>query len=513
MNGAEAAIRTAIEAGVELCFANPGTTEMPVVTALDSVPGLRAVLGLQENVVTGAADGYGRMAGKPALTLLHLGPGFANGIANLHNARRARTPIVNMIGEHATWHAEADAPLASDIESLASPVSAWVRRFDIAEDMADDMAEAIAEAASAAGQISTLILPHDLQLAVPHDHAMPKVARPRSPVPDARLRDAAAALGKAGSLLFLGNSAMTERGLKAAARVAEASGAAMMSQMSNARVERGAGLPAFGKLPYLPEQALEALAPYRRLILAGAKSPVAFFGWPGMPSSMVPEGCEVIMLAEPDDDIVGALEALADHLGAAAYQAPELQAPLPPASGALNAETLCQTIAALQPEGTILVNEAITSGWSYQNQSMGAPRFTELQGTGGAIGLGPSLALGAAIACPERQVINLQADGSALYAVQALWSQAREGCNVVTVICSNQRYSILQLELQRAGFNRPGPQATSLTRLADPTIDWVSLARGFGVPAVRAEDAGAFGTALARGLAEPGPCLIEALIA
>jgi acetolactate synthase-1/2/3 large subunit len=513
MNGAEAAIRTALEAGVELCFANPGTTEMPVVTALDSVPGLRAVLGLQENVVTGAADGYGRMAGKPALTLLHLGPGFANGIANLHNARRARTPIVNMIGEHATWHAEADAPLASDIESLASPVSAWVRRCESAEDMADNMAEAIAEAASAAGQISTLILPHDLQLAVPHDHATPKKARPRSPVPDARLRDAAAALGKAGSLLFLGNSAMTERGLKAAARVAEASGAAMMSQMSNARVERGAGLPAFGKLPYLPEQALEALAPYRRLILAGAKSPVAFFGWPGMPSSMVPEGCEVIMLADPDDDIVGALEALADHLGAAAYRAPELQAPLPPASGALNAETLCQTIAALQPEGTILVNEAITSGWSYQNQSMGAPRFTELQGTGGAIGLGPSLALGAAIACPERQVINLQADGSALYAVQALWSQAREGCNVVTVICSNQRYSILQLELQRAGFNQPGPQATSLTRLADPTIDWVSLARGFGVPAVRAEDAGAFGAALARGLAEPGPCLIEALIA
>lgn len=513
MNGAESAIKTALEAGLEVCFANPGTTEMPMVMALDSVPGLRAVLALQENVVTGAADGYSRMTGKPALTLVHLGPGFANGIANLHNARRARTPIVNMIGEHATWHADADAPLASDIESLAAPVSAWVKRSEGADTMAVDMSEAIAQACGGAGQISTLILPHDMQLA-PGGGVAPLVApAPRHRVPESRLHDVAEELRKGDALLFIGNDGLSERGLKAAWRVTSICKATMMSPTSNSRGERGAGLPPFERLPYLPEQALESLAPYRCMILAGAKAPVGFFGWPGMPSFMVPEGCQVSLLAEPDDDIVAALEDLADFMAAPAYEAPALEAPRVPADGALTAETLTQCIAAAQPEGAILVNEAITSGWRYHQQSQGAPRFTELQLTGGAIGLGPSLSLGAAVACPDRQVINLQADGSGLYSTQALWSQARQNSNVVTVICSNRRYAILQLELQRAGVNGLGPQAQALTDFSAPAIDWIALARGFGVPAERVADTADLSAALARGLAESGPYLIEADIA
>ncbi len=513
MNGAEALVQTAVDAGLEVCFANPGTTEMPVVAALDSRPGMRAVLGLQENVATGAADGYGRMAGKPALTLLHLGPGFANGIANLHNARRARSGIINLIGEHATWHAQADAPLASDIESLARPVSAWVHRSAEAAGMAGAMAEAIATATRGSGQIATMILPHDLQLADSGGVAAPAAFSSRQSVAEARLAAAAGALAGEGALLFLGNAALSEAGLRAAGRIAQASGCGLMSQMSNARAERGAGLPSYAKIPYLPEMALEALAGTRVLVLAGALSPVAFFGWPGMPSSMVPEGTEVVTLALPDEDVVAALEGLADRLNAPAYQAPASEGRPEPPRGELTTEALCGAVAALQPEDAIVVNEAITSGWSYHKQSQGCPRFTELQITGGAIGCGPSLALGAAVACPERRVINLQADGSGLYTPQALWSQARERADVVTVICSNRRYNILQMELQRAGMNQPGPNAQRLTALDDPPVDWAQMAKGFGIQASAAHDADELVAALAEALARPGPTLIEAVIA
>ncbi len=506
-------MKTAADAGITVCFANPGTTEMPLVTALDSQPAMRGVLVLQENVATGAADGYGRMAGTPALTLLHLGPGFANGISNLHNARRARSGIVNLIGEHATWHAEADAPLASDIEGLAAPVSAWIGRAQSADDLPALMSRAVAEAGRGSGKIATLILPHDLQ-GEPCAGAARLGERPgRSAVAESAVAAAAEALKAEGAFLFLGNAGLSEAGLKAAARVAAATGAVLMSQSSLARAERGGDLPHFRKLPYLPELALEALAGCRTLVLAGAPSPVSFFGWPGYPSSMVPEDAEVITLAEADDDVAGALDALAAALGAPEYAAP---APAPrPAlpSGPLTAETLCQTVAALQPENAIVVDEMITTGWSYHDFSAGAPRFTQMQITGGAIGLGPALSLGAAVACPDRPVIGLQADGSGLYTVQALWSQAREATNVTTVICSNRRYKILEMEMQRAGVNRPGEQAAAMTSLDKPPIDWVSLARGFGVPAVAAETAEDLAEAFRDALAEPGPRLIEAVLA
>ncbi len=510
MNGAEGLYAAALAGGIEVCFANPGTTEMPMVAGLDSQPGLRAVLGLQENVVTGAADGYGRMAGKPALTMVHLGPGFANGIANLHNARRARTGIINLIGEHATWHAQADAPLASDIESLARPVSALVRRCDSAADMPAAMVEAFACATSGSGGIATLILPHDLQLA-DCGGAVPTPTRgSRAAVEEAKIAAAATSLKGDRALLFLGNAALSEAGLKAAGRIAQATGCRIMSQTSNGRAERGLGVPAFEKLPYLPEMALEALTGVRVMVLAGALSPVGFFGWPGMPSSMVPEGTEVVPMADPEEDIVGALEALAEAVGAgplAAAADPELP---PRPTGALTPEAVCAAIACAQPEDTVLVDEAITTGWLYHGFSQAAPRFSHLQITGGAIGLGPALALGAAVGAPDRPVINLQADGSALYTSQALWTQAREGCKVVTVICSNRRYNILQVELQRAGLNRPGPNAQSLTELDRPGVDWVSLAKGYGVPASAAETGEELSEAIERGLAGDGPTLIEA---
>lgn len=513
MKGAEALIKTAQDAGIDVLFANPGTTEMPVVNALDAVGGMRAVLGLQENVVTGAADGYARMTGIPALTLLHLGPGFANGIANLHNARRARTPIINLIGEQATWHDTPEAPLASDIESLAAPVSGWVGRSASAEGMPGDMATAVAEAQSGAGRIATLILPHDLQLGEGAEPAPLGSPPGRATVSGEAVARARTALETGDALLFLGNAGVSEAGLKAAGRIAAATGVPLMSQMSNARAERGAGLPPFTRLPYFPERALAALAPYRTVVLAGAISPVTFFGWPGYASSLVPEGTAVETLAGPDDDIVGALEALAGAFGAPSYVSPPAPERATGPSGSLSDDGLSATLAALQPEGAIIINEAVTSGWGYHAQSLGAPRFTELQITGGAIGCGPPLALGAALACPDRPVIALQADGSALYTPQALWSQAREGAHVVTLICSNRRYRILQMEMERAGLNQPGPEAGGLTDLARPPVDWPALARGFGVPAETVDTTEDLADALGRALAGEGPYLIEALLA
>ena len=516
MNGAESLIRTALAAGIDVCFANPGTTEMPLVAALDAVEGMRAVLGLFEGVCTGAADGYGRMADHPALTLTHLGPGFANGIANLHNARRAHSPVVNVIGDQATWHLAADAPLTSDIESLARPVSAWVRKSVSAAAVAGDTADAIAAAGGAPGQVATLIVPSDCQWN-PADGpaAVSKIGAPVA-VGSEAIGQSAALLGKHGAkaALFIGGQAMRSRGLKAAGRIAAKTGCRLICETFPARLERGGGLPAVEKLPYFPEQALELMAKVDAVVIAGAPSPVAFFGYPNVPSSLIPESCASTTLATPDQDVPGALEELA---GALAAPRDTSVAPLSAKSsalptGALNAATIGPVIAALMPEGCILMDEAATTGLPFFAASAGSPAHTYLALTGGAIGQGLPCATGAAVACPDRKVIAFQADGSGMYTVQSLWTQAREHLNVTTLICNNRRYRILQVELARAGVTEPGRKARSLTSLGNPEIDWSRIAAGMGVPGVRVETAEDLAVQLARALQEPGPNLIEMLI-
>src|SRR5213082_1858792 len=205
MTGAEAVLQTAAAAGVEVCFANPGTTEMALVNALDRMPSVRAVLGLFEGVCSGAADGYARMGGRPALTLLHLGPGLSNALANLHNARRARSPVVNLVGDQATWHRAADAPLTSDIVSLARPVSRWVRESRSAATVAQDAAEAIAAAQEPPGGVATLILPSDCQAAEAPGPVKPiAVAPARRVSADTVERVAARLRGREKAALFLG---------------------------------------------------------------------------------------------------------------------------------------------------------------------------------------------------------------------------------------------------------------------------------------------------------------------
>jgi acetolactate synthase I/II/III large subunit len=515
MNGAESLVRTAVEAGVEVCFANPGTTEMALVAALDAVDGMRAVLGLFEGVCTGAADGYARMADKPALTLTHLGPGFANGIANLHNARRARSPIVNVIGDQATWHLAADAPLTSDIASLARPVSSWVREVKSAAAIASAVAEAIAASGRTPGRISTLIVPSDCLWDTAAGSAKPGLPPPLLPVGQDAVHRCAATLKKHGAkcVLFLGTQGMRERGLAAAGRIADKTGCRLVCETFPSRIERGAGRPVVEKLPYFPEQALELLSKFEAIVMVGALPPVAFFGYPNLPSSLIPEGCLAATLSTPEQDTIAALEALADQLGASQQSPSVASLNRPPRpTGKLDSATVGAAIAALMPENCILMDEAATTGLPFFSYSASAPPHTYLALTGGAIGQGLPCATGAAIACPDRKVIAFQADGSGMYTVQALWTQAREGLNVTTLICNNRRYRILQVELARAGVNEPGRKARSLTSLANPEIEWAKIAAGMGIPAVRVDTAEMLTTQMERALAESGPNLIEMLI-
>lgn len=514
MNGAEALIRTAAAAGIEICFANPGTTEMHLVAALDAAPGIRPVLALFEGVATGAADGYARLSGKPAMTLLHLGPGFANGIANLHNARRASSPIVNVIGDHATWHLAADAPLTSDIESLARPVSRWVRKTATPAGLAGDTADAVAAARAGAGGVATLIVPSDCAWGEAPGPVAAKRVEPRATVAGSTV-DAVARSLRSGrpALILLGGDSLSRRGQLAAARIAAKSGARACLATFPPRVERGAGLPPLAKFPYFPEQGVELLARVGELVLAGAVEPVAFFGYPKIPSRLAPEGCHISVLAKPDEDATAALEALADALGAKPEEGIRAaREAFPEASGKLTSETLGRTLARLQPEGAIVVDEAATSGAQWFSLAAGAAPHTVLSLTGGAIGQGLPNAVGAAIACPDRRVIALQADGSGMYTVQSLWTMARENLDVTVVVCANRAYRILKVELARADITQPGPAARSLTDLTPPELDFASLARGLGVAGERVETAEQLSAALGRSLAARGPRLIEALL-
>jgi acetolactate synthase-1/2/3 large subunit len=513
MNGALALVRTFQAAGVELCFANPGTTEMHLVGALDTA-GMRSVLGLFEGVCTGAADGWGRMTGRPALALLHLGPGLANGSANLHNARRARTPLVCVVGDHATWHLASDPLLASDVEGLARSTSAWVHTSKCSADLPRDGAAALAAATRATGAVATLVVPADCawgEAPGPASVAGPAAA-PQAPA--GRIDAAARALRDGSpSALLLGGHALRERGLRAAGRIARATGAALVAETFPARLERGAGLPAPVKLPYFPEDATRLLAGYQRLILAGAPDPVAFFGYPDLPSRLAPDSCEVVTLAAPGEDVPAALEALAGAVGATRDSVAASAARPARPSGRLDPERLGAVLASCQPENAIVVDEALTSALPWVLGSAGCPPHTVLALTGGAIGQGLPCATGAALACPDRPVIAFQADGSALYTLQSLWTQAREGSNVTTVICANRGYRILRVELARAGITEPGPAALALTDFSQPAPDWVALGRGFGVPSERAETSDELCAALERAFAEPGPHLVEAVLA
>lgn len=518
MNGAELLCDVLLANEVDVCFANPGTSEMHFVAALDRKTEMRCVLGLSEAVVTGAADGYARMADKAAATLLHCGPGLANGLSNIHNAKRAGSPMLNIVGDHATYHLQHDAPLTSDIEGLARPMSHWLGRADHASNIRE-RTEAALRAAYATRGPSTLILPSDAAWDEVTPEKFSPIARPPvAPTVDGQAVASCVRALRAGlkTAIFLSGQAMREEALILAARISAATGAQLFSQTSG-RHQRGAGRIPLRQIPYKIDLALNVLREFQVAICIGARQPVAFFAYPGKPGTMLPEGCQIIQFAQREHDLRQALEMLADALGLsdkAPYQANTLRQDeiADPATDALTAEAISIMVARRLPEQAIIIDEAITSvGQIYALGDM-LPPHDILPLTGGSIGIGIPLASGAAIASPSRKVIALQADGSGMYTVQGLWTQAREKLNVLTIVYANRAYRILQGEMTNVGVNAYGRNARRMLDLNEPHIDWCSLARGMGVEAGRAETSLEFRRLLEAGLAANGPFLIEAVI-
>ncbi|MGE0224851.1 MAG: acetolactate synthase large subunit [Acetobacteraceae bacterium] len=513
MNGAESLVHTLLKCGVDTCFSNPGTSEMHFVAALDRVPGMRCVLGLFEGVVTGAADGYARMAGKPAATLLHCGPGLANGMANLHNARRANTPMVNIPGDQATYHRPLDAPLTADTEGWARGVSGWVRTATDVKTVGTDAAAAVQAAMIAPGQIATLILPSDTSWNEGGIVGEPLPAIPTPTAEPKQIDDTVKALRRGGSgiVLLLGGAALSAEGLDLAWRISQATGCRLVAQGSNARMARGQGRVAVDRVPYVVDVAVKAMAGTKHLILCGSRKPVTFFAYPNKPQTSIPDDAEITILARPEQDILEALTRLADALQAPQVAAPDNGERPRTGSGALTPEAVAATLGALMPDGAVIADESVSFGRGFFPNTKAAPHHDWLNVTGGAIGGGPPMATGAAIGAPGRRVINMQADGSAMYTVQALWTQAREKLDVTTVLLSNRKYQILLGELANVGAN-PGRTALDMMDLGNPDINWPMLANSMGVEAARTDTAEGFADLLAQSLKRSGPFLIELLI-
>jgi acetolactate synthase-1/2/3 large subunit len=486
---------------------------MHFVAALDRIPGMRCILGLFEGVVTGAADGYARMAGKPAATLLHCGPGLANGLSNLHNARRAATPIVNIVGDHATYHRPLDAPLTADTEGWARGVSAWVRTAMDVRTVGTDAAAAVQAAKIGPGQIATLILPSDTSW---NEGGIVAEALAAVPIPTAspnQVEEAAAALRRGGSgvVLLLGNAALGQEGLAIAHRIAAATGCRVIAQGSNGRMARGQGRLPVDRVPYVVDVAVKFLEGTQHLILAGSRKPVTFFAYPNKVQTAVPEAAEIHVLARAEQDVVEALARLADYLGCPGVAASDNGARPQVGRGPLTPENVAATLGALMPEHAVIADESVSYGRGFFANTRASPPHDWLNVTGGSIGGGMPMATGAAIGAPGRRVINLQADGSAMYTVQSLWTQAREKLDVTTVLLSNRKYAILLGELANVGAN-PGRTALDMMDIGNPDIDWPRLAGSMGVEAARTDTTEGFADLLAYSIKRPGPFLIELLI-
>ncbi|MCZ6831797.1 MAG: acetolactate synthase large subunit [Gammaproteobacteria bacterium] len=515
MNGAESLIQTLVDSGIDVCFTNPGTSEMHFVAALDEVAGMRCVLCLFEGVLSGAADGYARMARKPASTLLHLGPGLGNALANMHNAKKGNVPMLNIVGDHATYHLQYDAPLTSDIEAVATPMSHWVYTSQAPQDIAEDAARAVREAGH--NRIATLILPADVSWGDNPNGAAP-VATPTAPTRVAGERIAAAAAmlqsGKPTMILFGGGELTATQGILLS-KLGQATGARVSTDTFPPRVRRGAGTAKLEKLPYLAELAIDHIKEVENLILLGAKSPVSFFAYPNVESRISAPGCEELDLAHPGDDIEACLQELLAAVGGedAAPELHPLAVPEPP-SGELTAASLGQSLAHHLPENSIVVDEGATTGMYCFPTTETVPPHDWLSLTGGSIGYGLPCAAGAAIACPERKVVCIEGDGSAMYTIQSLWTMARENLDVTVVICNNRKYSILELEFARTGARGgvPGPNAASMLNIGQPDMDFAAMAKGMGVSASRATTAEEFNQQLAEAMSQRSPRLIDAQV-
>lgn len=516
MFAAESLVKTLINQGVEVCFTNPGTSEMHMVAALDRHPQLKSVLCLFEGVATGAADGYARMADKPACTLLHLGPGLANGLANLHNAKRAKVPVVNIVGEHARHHVKLDAPLTSDIDGFCAPVSRWTGTVETPSHISEMTVQAVQQSYGPVPGIASLILPADCAWEADEPEALPKAKMPkREIVADEWIAHAARVLRAAKHpVLYLGDTALREDALHSAGKIAEAIGAEVYMETFGARIARGAGRVSAKRLPYFGEEAMEALKECDLLLIAGSKAPVSFFAYPDKPSKLTPNDAQTLLLGGPESDMSDALARLAAELNADTLPElpPQAQSPEVNADQPLNPGFVGLSLLNHMPDDSIICDDATTSGMGVFPWLENGPRHDWLCLTGGAIGQGMPNAVGAAMACPDRKVFALCGDGAAAYTLQALWTQAREKQDIINVVFANHSYLVLNFELARVGAGDPGPAAQAMLDLSNPKMDWVQLGEGFGVKSVSTRTWGEFDAALENAVNTPGPHLIVAEI-
>lgn len=506
INGAECLLHSLVANGIDVCFMNPGTSEMQFVSALDRVPAMRGILGLQENICSGAADGYARITGRPASTLLHLGPGLANALSNLHNARKARSPVVNIVGEHATQHTAYDAPLTADTGAFAAPVSKWVHTTSSPDDIARATAEAVRAAKSVPCGVATLI--------VPADHSWLPATEPAGPLPvaalplvdDARIDRIAALLSSGEAAFYVGGRSLSPRGVDALGRIHRATGARVFMNRFSASLPRGRGREFLVRMPYFPEVAEAAIAGARHLILVETAEPVSFFAYPNRRSTLAPLDCAIAPFVGETEDSIDALVRLAERFPFV----PEvsIDAPVEVPSGALTLDAIGLALSRFMPDDAIVSDEMVSSGETVNKHLVNAAPHTILPVCGGSIGQGLPVAVGAAVGAPDRKVFALEADGSGMYTLQALWTMAREKLDVVTVILANRRYRILEIEMQRTGVRSIEPRAQSMLDLHDPELDWCALARAQGVEAARADTVEGFEDLLKR----KGPFLIEAVL-
>ena len=510
MNGAQSLVKTLLASDVDVCFANPGTSEMHLVAALDEHPEMRCVLCLFEGGTSGAADGYARMSGKVAATLLHLAPGFGNSYANVHNARKAGTGMVNVVGDHADYHLKYDSPLKGNIEGVAGAVSHWVRVSPDARAVAGDGADAVRAARAKNGQIATLILPANTAWEAADGVAVATPPAPLNRPSEAQIAQAAEALKAPGAALLVGGAGVYGEGAELAGKIATAAGCRLIAGLQNARFERGAGAVPIERQPYVVEQNVAFLADLSTIVLCGGQEPVSFFAYPGKPSLPAPVDCAIMDLCDSTMDVLWTLGALVDALGANDVEPPRSELNVAPApTGAIEVEKLGPAIAAHLPAGMILSDEAVTIGRGIAPALETAPRHDLLTTTGGAIGQCLPAAVGAAVACPDRKVLAMTGDGSAMYTLQSLWTMARENLDITVIVFANRGYQILRGELANVGVETVGRNAVRMLDVDDPTLDWVSLAKGHGVAGERVTDMEGFNAALPRGLAMDGPYLIE----
>jgi len=510
MNGSECLVGTLINHGVDLLFTNPGTSEVGLLAEIGSSEQIRAVPVLFEGIAAGAADGYFRMTGRPAATMLHVGPGLANAWSALHNAAKARSGVVNIVGQLSEAHLELESPLKSDILALATSVSDVVR-YPLSTARVGIDAKAAADAAKR-GKVATLVMANDVGWCDGAELATPPEAQDADT--HGALDPAAMTALKQGprTLLLLGGLALDVGAQRDAAAIASATGCSVMIEWASARCERGGDLPSWARIPYPVDEAVRALVAYDTIVLCGATEPIAFFNYCNSPSRLAAPSTRVIDLhpegADERPALSAARRALASdparpcHPPAARYTYGAPKSPDP----------VSAAIAAALPQDAIIVNEAITSASDLFAASAAAPRHTWLDNLGGSIGFALPVSIGAAIGAPDRRVITLCGDGSTMYSPQGLWTIAREELDITVLVFANQAYKILVSELVRTSDTNLDDQAVSLLQLNNPEIRWTELAHSLGVASTRVSSCDQLKSALMSAFGTKGPRLIEVAI-